>query len=73
MLRSKKYYKSKVSRVVSRAQKKIEKEHSDTAFVYFEEWYMTIEDYQLVINVPYAVTPNDKRKRSFTGIYTKTI
>lgn len=72
MSRSKKYRKSKVSRVVRKAQKIITEEVGKD-FVYFEEWYMTIRDNQLVVNVPYIVTPKSKRSRSWGGVHFEAL
>lgn len=76
MPRSKRYFKSKVSRVVEKAQASIRKKHNLQHWVCFEEWYMTIRDNQLVVIIPYTVIPGkkfSKNAKPFTGVYTKTL
>ena len=74
MPRSKIYHKGKISRIVEKVQGEIKK-HAGDDFVYFKEWYMTIQDNQLVVNIPYAITPNKRYARTFTveGVWRKTL
>lgn len=70
------YKKSKISRVVEKAQWSITEKHNSYAWVSFGEWYMTIRDGQLVVNIPYIVTPMKKFKHSsktFSSVHFETV
>lgn len=67
------YKKSKISRVVEKAQRSITGKHSSYATVYFEEWYMMIRDNRLVVNIPYVVISKNQSTYPVKSVHFETV
>jgi len=72
MARTRQYKKGKISRIVRNVQVSIrEKQNPDT--VIFEEWYFTISDNQLILNMPYIIVPSKSEGRLARSVHFETL
>lgn len=72
MARTRQYKKGKISRIVRNVQVSIRKKQ-EPDIVIFEEWYFTISDNQLILNMPYIIVPSKSEDPLARSIHFETL